>query len=573
MKAPGWWWRRQLRSKDAAARIDAASRLARPGDLASVAPLLAALLGDSNPAVRKEAARSLALIHPGWTTLDAAKPFRYQFEKGLWDGDDAHRAVCAAALKGIGDRASIVPLAVAAAYRPSFDEPRCPRATQAAQEALLGMNPPSQPLDWTGEQIAQLARYLESSKEETRRAAAVVCARVRRRELIAPLVAALMLGGVSVRREIETALAAVDPSWFSSPETRPLIPGLFAVDDLRKSIVVLERLEPAWRERPECQEMVDRRMAQLAGTDVRAAAAALGLARAGAAVEPMIRKLTGILEEWSRNRTGSYGQYAEAQAGALAIALGEIGHAAAAAVLLRMLSDPSAALRRAGAEALGKIADRGSVDGLITCLADGDREVAHRAVDALGRIGDARAVGPLSRLRELHHAAFTNSVVRALAAIGGVAAIRPLLEISIEADLCASEVGPALQAVDRQWFATAEAKEAIPWLRANAWRRWQEMGEDELSVFGQLDPSILDEIREPCHDSILAALAVISAALNRWAPKDGDWVLERWRHRAKGLGAVLNSRGGKPLMLEAFSDSGGARSLEMAWDGVGEWRG
>lgn len=72
-----------------------------------------------------------------------------------------------------------------------------------------------------------------------------------------------------------------------------------------------------------------------------------------------------------------------------------LGGRAGASVLIRILDDPSADLRRRAAGKLVYAADRSTLPHLIAALRHSDPQVRIKVVAALGRLGDARAVIPL----------------------------------------------------------------------------------------------------------------------------------------------------------------------------------
>lgn len=82
--------------------------------------------------------------------------------------------------------------------------------------------------------------------------------------------------------------------------------------------------------------------------------------------------------------------------------LGELGHAAATADLVDVMSnDPSDEVRGAAVEALGRIKDPAAVAPLLIILETyPPDEVPLNMIWALGNIGDRRALGLLSTLRE-----------------------------------------------------------------------------------------------------------------------------------------------------------------------------
>ena len=84
------------------------------------------------------------------------------------------------------------------------------------------------------------------------------------------------------------------------------------------------------------------------------------------------------------------------------LSLGELGHAAATADLVDVMSnDPSEDVRKAAVEALGRIKDPAAVAPLLIILETYAPDKAPlNVIWALGNIGDKRALGLLSRIRE-----------------------------------------------------------------------------------------------------------------------------------------------------------------------------
>jgi HEAT repeat protein len=82
--------------------------------------------------------------------------------------------------------------------------------------------------------------------------------------------------------------------------------------------------------------------------------------------------------------------------------LGELGHAAATADLVDVMSnDPSDEVRQTAVEALGRIQDPAAVAPLLIILETYDPDdVPLNMIWALGNIGDRRALGLLSTIRE-----------------------------------------------------------------------------------------------------------------------------------------------------------------------------
>ncbi len=72
---------------------------------------------------------------------------------------------------------------------------------------------------------------------------------------------------------------------------------------------------------------------------------------------------------------------------------------------------------------------------------------------------------------------------------------------------------------------------------------------------------------------LVGKLQPIIRKMDEWQFEDGEAVLRSYRAEAHRIGVKLNRWGGKPLMLRAHRESGGGRSLEIAWNGIGDWLG
>jgi hypothetical protein len=73
------------------------------------------------------------------------------------------------------------------------------------------------------------------------------------------------------------------------------------------------------------------------------------------------------------------------------------------------------------------------------------------------------------------------------------------------------------------------------------------------------------------YGDLLTALQSVRTKLDSW--QSGEELLKVYRQEARNIGEELNKRGGKSLMTRAYRESGATRSIEISWDGIGEWRG
>lgn len=68
-------------------------------------------------------------------------------------------------------------------------------------------------------------------------------------------------------------------------------------------------------------------------------------------------------------------------------------------------------------------------------------------------------------------------------------------------------------------------------------------------------------------------LRCIAEKLRAWRYEDGTEALDKLRAEARRIGEELNQHGGMDLMLRTHRASSGGREIEIAWNGVGDWRG
>ncbi len=114
--------------------------------------------------------------------------------------------------------------------------------------------------------------------------------------------------------------------------------------------------------------------------------------------------------------------------GQIIFLLGRIGDKKAAAVLVEMLKDENAYIRRNSAEALGKIKDEESLYQLSTTLFDDDPGVRERSSWAMGELKNALAVeNLLNRLSDEKEEKVKVSVVNALGKLSDARATSMLL--------------------------------------------------------------------------------------------------------------------------------------------------
>jgi len=81
------------------------------------------------------------------------------------------------------------------------------------------------------------------------------------------------------------------------------------------------------------------------------------------------------------------------------------------------------------------------------------------------------------------------------------------------------------------------------------------------------------DIHDLSYEDLVKQLSAVSRKLMSWTYGQGESVLREYKAEARLIGEELNRRGGMELMLRAHGDSGGGRTLDRFWDGIGRWQG
>ncbi|MCX6558123.1 MAG: HEAT repeat domain-containing protein [Candidatus Aminicenantes bacterium] len=246
--------------------------------------------------------------------------------------------------------------------------------------------------------------------------------------------------------------------------------------------------------------------------------------------------------------------------GAAIKALGDIGDAMAVWPLVQALNDPNSSVRFVAAEALSEIGDARAVEPLIKALKDSNSTVRGSAAMALGEIGDERAVEPLKMAlndaNEFVHSEAANALVR----IGNVRNVDPYIIDLKSGDwdvrrFAARKLGKIgdvraiepLMAVlkDSKWRVSKSAEKALKKLG------WQSNDQDQ---------KMLEILVQLCDAYVSSNAAEIS----------------KLEPLATQIGKTLHERGGLSEMRRLYEQLGerkGSRTLEMHWNGIGDWRG
>jgi HEAT repeat protein len=145
-----------------------------------------------------------------------------------------------------------------------------------------------------------------------------------------------------------------------------------------------------------------------------------------------------------------------------ALALGQIGAAAAAPALVGVLDDEDENVRFHAIEALGRLAVPEAVEPLARIAQSGDFFLAFPAIDALARTDDARVAPSLLGL--LDHELLRPAVVDTLAALGDEDAVAPLVGVLNEDPAQAGPVAAALDRIRERYDATFGAGAHIVYL-------------------------------------------------------------------------------------------------------------
>jgi HEAT repeat protein len=241
-------------------------------------------------------------------------------------------------------------------------------------------------------------------------------------------------------------------------------------------------------------------------------------------------------------------------------ALGDIGDPMAVWPLVQALNDPNSTMRFLAAEALSEIGDARAVEPLIKALQDANSTVRISAAMALGEIGDERAVEALNIALNDSHESIRKEAATALVRIGNVRNIDPYIMDLKSGDWSVrrfaarklGEIGdvrakePLLAVLkDSNWRVSKAAEKALKKLG------WQDNDQDH---------KMLDILIQLCDAYVSSNAAEIS----------------KLEPLAAQIGKTLHARGGLNEMRRLYEQLGerkGSRTLEMHWNGIGDWRG
>ena len=152
-------------------------------------------------------------------------------------------------------------------------------------------------------------------------------------------------------------------------------------------------------------------------------------------------------------------------------ALGNIGDDRAVEPLSAALKDKNSDVRREVAKALGKIGEP-AVEPLIAALKDENADVRKYAADVLGEIGGARAFEPLIAALKDENADVRREAVWSLRDIGDTRAVEPLIAVLKDKDSdIREEAADALGEITGQDFGTNQTKWQN-WHRRSSYSLW-----------------------------------------------------------------------------------------------------
>ncbi len=241
-------------------------------------------------------------------------------------------------------------------------------------------------------------------------------------------------------------------------------------------------------------------------------------------------------------------------------ALGDIGDAKAVGPLVQALNDPNFSGRLVAAEALGEIGDAKAVEPLINALKDSNSTVRGSAAMALGEIGDNRAVEPLNIALKDANEFVRSEAANALVRIGNIRNVDPYITDLKSGDwsvrrFAARKLGK---------ISDARAKEPLMAVLKDSNWRVAKAAEKALKKLGwqynDQDHQMIDILVQLCDAYVYSNAAEIS----------------KLEPLATQIGKTLHERGGLSEMRRLYEQLGerkGSRTLEMHWNGIGDWRG
>jgi HEAT repeat protein len=216
-------------------------------------------------------------------------------------------------------------------------------------------------------------------------------------------------------------------------------------------------------------------------------------------------------------------------------ALGDAGDNRAVETLITLLQDSEGEVRKNAAWSLGEIGDSRAAEPCIAMLNDSDPKVRSAAAETLGKIGDGSAVKPLIAAHKEGHPYVVKDAERALKSICGRL--------------------PESESRVKGYLGHVESK------------RVAEKAEQDSLVQRKIAPVV--NMSEPQMIGLLGNLCSAYKA-------DNAAVIAELEPKATAIGELLNHRGGIDEMRHVFhklEGTPGARTLEMHWGGIGDWRG
>jgi HEAT repeat protein len=306
----------------------------------------------------------------------------------------------------------------------------------------------------------------------------------------------------------------------------------------------------------------------------------LGQAGSTRAVEPLIEVLKDDDKQMRRQAIWS---------------LGLIGDARAVEPIIAALKDSDKSVREAAADTFWHWNEEvRAVEPLINALKDDDMEVRRSAALALGRVKDRRAAQPLATLiRESTDKRVRGAAVEALTSIGDIdALIRAVKDardwvLNLEAARKMIEVGE-----DDRAFKLLRplTKHRLEYVQEEAYRSLRRVGTPEAKQVVEVHEREIKEERSAeqaekdrqvenvrSRVSGMSDQEMVSALrklCNAYEVDDRGAIAEL-EPLATAIGERLNDRGGITEMRRVFHQLEGirgARTVEMHWGGIGDWR-
>jgi len=253
--------------------------------------------------------------------------------------------------------------------------------------------------------------------------------------------------------------------------------------------------------------------------------------------------------------------------------LGDLGTNIVVDPLIRLFGDPDPEVRSEAATAFHKMRDPRAVQSLIALLKDEYAGVRRHALLALGSIGDTRAVEPicdqLSDDSPLQESGLFNNkkgvreqAAHALGELRDHRAVEPLLLLLND---------PSLRQAGLKSLAKFDEPRANAAVLA-AKQEEQREAEAELRVKEAKERELAAPATEMSDSDMVNTLCRLCDA---YMTSDRQ-VITSLEPLATSIGHALNRRGGVVEMLRIFhllDGRWGSRTIDMLWDGIGNWRG